>query len=418
MWSQFGVVMLLSAWGWLKLASMRWRIFFVLVIVFDFVYTVLLNVISLKITAFQLPTCIVLAILMGVGISHGLRTLKRSGRISSTMNGVVIAACTVIPFIPLSMNYGLCDQSRNYTAYEYAIDIFRTLGNGDVLFLEGDNNIFPVTYMRLGEKMREDVALFDRHGIIFKMPYLGDSSGKFYGNQKQLRAMLETHIIENTPPDGVSYAVFVPGSILLPNEFKLIPYGLIYRVVSKKRLEKTYKVENIWRYYARESFHDSFERDYLNRQICAQFYYRYGEYLFKTGQKGLALKYIRNASLIGYDDTGIHSILASLLADEDLHDEARQELEKALIYHGDLGEAHNNWGVCYYKLGDFNRALASLRKAIKIDSGNYLYYKNLAHVLHDSGRKNEAITAFERSLEIKSDQQDVIEFMQEHGLKY
>ena len=29
MWSQFGVVMLLSAWGWLKLASMRWRIFFV-----------------------------------------------------------------------------------------------------------------------------------------------------------------------------------------------------------------------------------------------------------------------------------------------------------------------------------------------------------------------------------------------------
>ena len=41
--SQFGLILLLALWGWLKLGLVRWRIFFVLVIVFDFVYTIFLN---------------------------------------------------------------------------------------------------------------------------------------------------------------------------------------------------------------------------------------------------------------------------------------------------------------------------------------------------------------------------------------
>ena len=43
-WSQFGVILLLALWGWLKLSSVRWRVFFVTVIVFDFAYTIFLNI--------------------------------------------------------------------------------------------------------------------------------------------------------------------------------------------------------------------------------------------------------------------------------------------------------------------------------------------------------------------------------------
>ncbi|MDY7038375.1 MAG: DUF2723 domain-containing protein, partial [Thermodesulfobacteriota bacterium] len=57
--SQFGVMLFLSVWGWLKLESIRWRVFFVLVVFFDFSYTIFLNTITLKGTAFNLPTCFV-----------------------------------------------------------------------------------------------------------------------------------------------------------------------------------------------------------------------------------------------------------------------------------------------------------------------------------------------------------------------
>jgi hypothetical protein len=185
-YSQFGVILLFSVWGWFKLSSVRWKVFFVLVIVFDFAYTVFLNIISLEITPFILPTFVVLSLLGGVGLSD---LLKKLGAFSSVRLGsqrLIKTALAVIPAIFRFMNYGLCDQSRNYTAYEHAVNIFRTTTNGNVLFLEGDNNFFPVVYGRIVERMREDLILFDRHDIIYKLPYLGEKRGQFSTPRREL----------------------------------------------------------------------------------------------------------------------------------------------------------------------------------------------------------------------------------------
>ncbi|MBW1768589.1 MAG: hypothetical protein JRJ65_16285, partial [Deltaproteobacteria bacterium] len=57
---------------------------------------------------------------------------------------MIKAAFGIIPVILFLFNLVPSDQGRNYTAYEHAANIFRTLNNGSTLFIGGDNNVFPV----------------------------------------------------------------------------------------------------------------------------------------------------------------------------------------------------------------------------------------------------------------------------------
>jgi len=416
-WSQLGVILLLAVWGWLKLVSVRWRVFFVLIIIFDFFYTIFLNIISLEITAFSLPTCIVLAILAGIGIAHIIKAIKGLQDIGTGTKKAIKTACCVIPFMFLFSNYGLCDQSRNYTAYEHAVNIFRTVGNGNILFLDGDNNFFPVIYGRIAERMRKDVILFDRQDIMFRIPSLTESKGYFYGKWKDLRDKREKQILKKAVPDGVFYAILSPRAISMPDGYDLVPYCLLHRVVKKDISGKRYRIANEWKYYSSESLYDNLERDYLNRQTCAFFYFRYGQYFFMAGDPVNGLRYIQNASRIGYNDTGIHSAIGIFLTDQGFFKEARKELEKALIYNENLSVAHNNWGYYYYKTGFYNKAVDSFRKAVKLRPEDEICHKNLGYALFRSGRKNEAEVAFQKSLSINGDQPEILRFMEEHGLK-
>jgi tetratricopeptide (TPR) repeat protein len=121
--------------------------------------------------------------------------------------------------------------------------------------------------------------------------------------------------------------------------------------------------------------------------------------------------------MIGYNDTGIHSAIAIFLINEGLFDEARGELEKAMVYNESLSIAHNNWGYYYYKTGNYNRAIESFNMSVKTDPGNDIYHKNLAYALFKSGRKKEAALSFQRSLSINEDQPEIMKFMKKHGLQ-
>ncbi len=415
-WSQFGVLLAAALWGWLRLRSGRWRVFFVLLIVFDLAYAVFLNIISFEVTPFTLPTCIGVGVLIGVGVGDALRRVTGFKRVGLATVRVLKGACCVIPVILFSSHYSLCDQSLNYTAYEHATNIFRTLGQGDVLFVEGDNNSFPVIYGRLAEGMRGDLYLYDRQDILFKIPYVGEEQGPFQGTWEQWRAFREKTILETFSPTRVFYALNALHPLSLPQGHRLIPYCLLYRAVPEHGLETPYRVENLWPYYSSESYEVPFERDYLTRQVCAHFYFRYGRHLFMSGNPEFGLRFIQKASEIGYNDTGVHALIGTFLTDEGLFEEARRELVKAALYTQEEDIVHTNWGYYYYKTGNYPRAVASFRKALELNPGNYIYYNNLGYALSRAGRKRDALKAFEASLKIRREQPLLRKFMEEEGL--
>ena len=419
-WAQFGVMGLVGVWGWWRIRLVRWKIFFVWVVGFDLFYTVFLNTISLEITPFNLSVCLVLAIGIGVGVAD---LVKRCERVVSAgmMRGVKVG-CGVVPGMFLLLNFGVSDQSRNYTAYEHALNLFRTTAPGDTLLADGDNHFFPLVYARVVEEMRDGTDFYDRLNLLFKMipaVRVTDISSEEW---LRVRAEKEKAVIENAYRGDVFFIVFDPDSILMPRSYKVTPYGLLHRVMRKEEAEKPYRVINLWRYYATESFRESFTRDFMNRQIHAHFRLRYGQFLFASGNPNGGLQSIQEASNIGFDDSGVHLAAASILMNENLWGEAREELDRAsTLFRGGSALLDNNWGCYYFRLKDFDGAIRFFRKSADASPMTAMYHRNLALALKEAGMDIEAAQAldsFSQTHPYPVELQDLItEQPQERGIE-
>ena len=411
-WSQFGAMILFSIWGWVS-ARWRWRIFWLLVIVFDFVYTVFLNTVSVKITAFNLPTSIALSILMGVGIAGVMKRLGHAGSIGDGTRTVMKVAWSIIPIIGLMSNFSLCNQGKNYTAYEQGSNIFMTVGTGDIVLMSGDNYIFPVTYHRIVERTREDVRLYDRANLLFKLPFMDPDLGRGEKHWERYRNDAEKKIIKNKGLSQVFYAMFGPYSIVMEKPYELFPFGILYRVCERDEKNTGLEEEKLWNCYASMSFTDRFYRDFMTREVCAYFYFKKGEYLIRSGHVQMGQGHIQKASEIAYDDNVIHSDMAVLLTDQGLFEHARRELEKALIYQDDQSGVYNNWGYLYHKMGEHENSVRFLQKAVELSPTNAGYHNNLGFALYEVGRKKESRLALEKSLSLDPDQPEVKKFIKE-----
>jgi tetratricopeptide (TPR) repeat protein len=413
-WVQFGVLALVGVWGWWRIRVVRWRVFLLGVVVFDLLYTVFLNTISLEITPFNLSVCVVLAIGIGIGVGEGVRWCERRG---ARVVGVLKVGCGVIPLMFVVLNYRVSDQSENYTAYEHALNIFRTADSGAVLLMNGDNYIFPVTYGRIVERMREDVTLYDRNNILFKMPGAARGIEARSVRWEEKRNQIEKNLIGQNPERNIYYAVFGPYAVDLPPSCELIPEGVLYSVFRKEHDSPPKTFRMVWKYYSTESFYGNFERDFMNREVCAYFFFDRGQELLLSGQRSAGLQNLRLAREIGYNDNVIHSDMGVFFADHGFFEEARLSLEKALLYHEDLSGVYNNWGYYYDKIGEHEKAVASFRKAVELRPDRFFLFNNLGFALVETGKMEEAAAAFKESLSLHQDQPGVRKFMKDNLMK-
>jgi len=416
---QFWVVSLFGIWGLIKFPLLRWKIFYLGIIVFDFFYTIFLNTVKIEITPFNLPTLIVIAILAGLGVSDLLKRCKENFLKSNVrLYKISNIACCVVPVIFITSNYNICNQSRNYIAYEHALNTFRTINIGGTVIIGADNNLFPITYTRIIERMREDVTLYDTYNLFFRMPYMADNGVALDLAEKgdDLMAILTKKIIEEKILQGVYFSLLNPYLVSLPDGYTLIPYGVLSRVVNDRIDINQKKRIQVWNYYATESLEDTFVRDYMNREITANYHLNKGQHLIMLGGIEPGLRRLKLASEIGFNDDIIHTHLSLIFSDFGFFDEAKAELEKCLIYCQDLAGVYNNWGYYYSRRGEFDKAIDIIKKAIEIDPDNTLYYNNLGSILLQAGKKDEAIKIFRKSLSIKSDQEDIKKTLKENDI--
>jgi tetratricopeptide (TPR) repeat protein len=280
--------------------------------------------------------------------------------------------------------------------------------------MNGDNYIFPVTYGRIVERMREDVRIFDRNNILFKVPGAAQGIEARSVMWEERRNETEKKLIVENPERAIYYAVFGPYAVDLPPSHELIPEGILYRVYRKESDSPLKTFRMVWKYYSTESFHGNFERDFMNREVCAYFFFDRGQELMLSGQRSAGLQNLRLAREIGYNDNVIHSDMGVFFADNGFFEEARQSLEKALLYHEDLSGVYNNWGYYYDKIGEHEKAVASFRKAVELRPDRFFLFNNLGFALFETGQKQESVAAFEKSLSLHQNQPGIRKFMEEN----
>ena len=62
-----------------------------------------------------------------------------------------------------------------------------------------------------------------------------------------------------------------------------------------------------------------------------------------------------------------------------------------------IAETYSGLGVIHYYLGDFDKAVENLRRAVELTPSDSLIWLNFADSLHFAGRPDEATDAYERA---------------------
>jgi len=412
--AQFHFFLIFAAIGWAKEKDVRYKIFSILIVFFDTTYTVFLNTISLEITAFQIPSSIILAVFIANGMARMMEyhfTLSSLNRIFSYS---LKPAFACFPVVLLTANLYQNDQHVNYTAYEYGANIMRSVPDDGTLVLGGDNIVFPVSYLKLAEHARPDIAVYDRYNIIFKMPFLYKENSVFVGKWEDLRHIIETELAKNRK--YVYLAVF-NDKAYLKQDCDLIPHGLTYRVVPSQQFESALKEEiKPWPSYIWESVNGTFYRDYMNRSVTSYLLFKMGRDLVLAGKQSSGVNMLERASSIASNDHGIHIDFALFYTDMGMYDEALAELKISSRYATKLAVLYNAWGYYYSKIGSVTKSIKAFEKSIAKNPEEFSVYNNLGLMFLEAGRNNQAKEAFKKSLSLKPDQHKLIDFMETKGL--
>lgn len=105
-----------------------------------------------------LPCLVIFAVISAYGAGSAAAHLRRlRGRLGVALAGVLAALVTVVGIGPLVDNYATHDRSHSTFAYDFASNLLGQLPPDAILLTSGDNDTFPLWYLRVVEGLRPDV---------------------------------------------------------------------------------------------------------------------------------------------------------------------------------------------------------------------------------------------------------------------
>ena len=90
-----------------------------------------------------------------------------------------------------------------------------------------------------------------------------------------------------------------------------------------------------------------------------------------------------------------HQVLARDYFERGMYAESAREIQEALAIHGDFPDLHHQLGVALSLSGERERAVGSFREALRLNPRYVEARLNLAIVLNDLGRYDEALREFQ-----------------------
>jgi tetratricopeptide (TPR) repeat protein len=146
--------------------------------------------------------------------------------------------------------------------------------------------------------------------------------------------------------------------------------------------------------WARRSFEEALVLDPEHEDALAGL----GETLLKFGQQAAALKSFHHTLELGYeDDIELMLQIGRALFREGLIDESRNYFEIAARQTPDSAEAVSCIGYAQHRSGDDDSAIATLRRALKIDEDHTEARIYLGNIFYDRGDYEAALYHLDRS---------------------
>ncbi|MFH1824904.1 MAG: DUF2723 domain-containing protein [Candidatus Firestonebacteria bacterium] len=290
---------------------------------------------------------------------------------------------------PLTSNYFENDRSRNFIACDYCLNILKTPEINSILFLSADNDIFPSAYLHMVEKIRTDLEIYDDFGRVFKNIY-GEDFLRMGADVYHTRVTKVQREIINSLAKPVYF--IIGGSIDNMDDITRVQDGILYKTGSKK-------IKREFNYPMRGIEDNTIYLDYFCREIIAYYHILHSNKYIDEKKFEIAMQVMKKAEEIGKDSTSVKSMLGQI--------SAKFSPELALnVYQNEINknsksaEIYNNLGTAYHKIGKFDEAILSYKKALEINPKYFKSYFNIGAAYLAKGDYKNADESFVQSLNL------------------
>ena len=302
---------------------------------------------------------LIVIILLGLGIYYLLDFYTRRNKRILYLSLVMLIA--LMPTAPLALNYIENDQSQNYVAYDYGRNILDTLDKNAILLGHGDNALFILAYLKLAERLRPDVTVYDDiSGDVFKETPFDFSS---MDNEKK-DEVIASLLSKTQRPLYISFGHTLVGTTRHPKELT----GIVYRVLREGESVNQQIKEKYWRTYTLRDVFDGYleNKDFLTREIISVYHIALGTY-FISMNEAMGISLYHTAAKMAGNTKFVQETLAMYYSLRGMNEEAISSAKKAVSLGPNDSETYYNLGVTYAKAQMYEEAISTWNTALKIN---------------------------------------------------
>jgi hypothetical protein len=337
--------------------------------------------------AYFLPLYLILAILVGVGLTWVIDVIARVVQSSSTrwFRHAVGIALAALPLITLKQNYWANDKSTNYFGFDFGANLFLPAEKNAVVFTVGDEQTFLGWYFKYVERSRADIT-------IVSVDLLGARQRSYQTLKNELRL----DIRDSDPPEVSARSILTAYMNRRPiyfthrlvrdfvqKEYDIVHVGMLVQVLPKGS-PATYRASDF-------ALHPGWEKNYLDERCKilvdiylneyidnAQFWLNRGYILAAQSEldrfsacslpkkrEGLATRYLLQALINGRFQRIGQAIACS---------------DSAAAMNPADWRAYEYRGNFYFLAGDSLRAFSDWKKSLEINPSNQTVRRNIEAV--------------------------------------
>ncbi|MCX7910385.1 MAG: DUF2723 domain-containing protein [Endomicrobia bacterium] len=313
-------------------------------------------------------------------------------RYSYVFKYLIVVILYILSFNILE-NYKKLNKRNNFYAYDYSINVLRTIPSKSIIVVKEDVQLFSLWYKSIVERNRKDVHIISAGlsgSIWYKEMYSRRYEEKPFIGPLNNNQEWEEFIKQNF---NLGYKIFISYDVESPQikNFILKPHGLLLKVLERKDNEKVFTdflFENIYILRGRYIYDLNFDffcsdliEDYSKALLNS------AHWLTKHKIMGLKNEYFYKYSILmnpiypyGYFELGYFYYLLSLLDD-------------ALLWYKTSAKKFEE----YIELAKKYKAFDDVVNEIRMNLANC--YLHLGVVLEKKGMRDEAINVYNKSLE-------------------
>ena len=295
-------------------------------------------------------------------------------------------ALPILAVLPLILNYHHNDRSKNRIALDYGIDLLTTVPDKAALVLPQTDAAFTVLYLTGAEKKRSDLNIWVitddgvhtlRDGVNPDAPPV--PIHQFLADHKMV------FLAQRVTPETV------PG-------YKQIPFGIVYILV-KKEEKPVERPVDFTKYLLEKNVKTppAFYLDDRNRAVLASYYLSRGDNVLAAGNNSAAMHEYLRAEKLGEDLSEIRSQLGLRFAEIGNKPAAIAQLRASIQLNESAGD-QNRLGRLLAESGRTDEAMTAFIRAIQLDPKMASAYSNLGAILGIKGDMRRAVQALENAL--------------------